>query len=203
MSWDRKQRQEAILREKIAVIIIERLSDPRLGFVTITSVELSKDKKIAKVFYTVLGTDAQLRSTARALSDGRGRIQEQLAPTLRMRSMPELRFIFNEQVAKESRLLDLIQDVTSERVDRAGVEGELPEGFQSDGAPELLPDGSLEFPELDEDGKPVSDGWDYEPKPDDDALGPPGNGAVDEPSAHDKGSDEGGSEGDESPDAAR
>ncbi len=68
MPWDRKQRQEAVLREKIAVIVLERLSDPRLGFITITAVELSKDKKIAKVFYTVLGTEAQVRSTSRTFA---------------------------------------------------------------------------------------------------------------------------------------
>ena len=125
MPWDRKQRQEAVLREKIAVIVLERLSDPRLGFITITAVELSKDKKIAKVFYTVLGTDAQVRSNSRALADGRARVQEMLAPTLNMRAMPELRFIFNEQVQKESKLLGLIGEVTAERVERAGPDEEL------------------------------------------------------------------------------
>jgi ribosome-binding factor A len=129
MPWDRKQRQEAILREKVAIIILDRLSDPRLGFITVTNVELSKDKKIAKVFYTVLGTDAQVRMTARALADSRGRIQEMLAPSLNMRSMPELRFIFNETVQKESKLLDLISDVTTERVERAGPDEELEQGL--------------------------------------------------------------------------
>ena len=136
MSWDRKLRQEAILREKIAVIVCERLSDPRIGFVTITKVELSKDKKIARVFYTSLGTEGQLRATQRALHDGRGRVQELLAPTLRMRSMPELRFIFDAQVEKESKVRDLIEEVTAEREAReaaaraaaeAGEEGADPD----------------------------------------------------------------------------
>jgi ribosome-binding factor A len=139
MPWDRKQRQEAILREKIAVIVLERLSDPRLGFITITRVELSKDKKIAKVFYTVLGTDAQVRSTSRALVDGRARVQEMLAPSLSMRSMPELRFIFNEQVQKESKLLGLIDKVTAERVDRVGPDDE-PENEPPLGEGDLLGD---------------------------------------------------------------
>jgi ribosome-binding factor A len=117
MSWDRKERLEAILREKIAVIVLERLSDPRLGFVTITRVELSRDKRLATVFYTVLGTDNQRRTTGRALERSAPRVQELLAPTLRVRHMPELRFRFDEGVEKESRLLDMLDSLASERGD--------------------------------------------------------------------------------------
>jgi ribosome-binding factor A len=122
MVWDRRERQEAILREKIAVIVLERLSDPRIGFVTITGVELSSDKRIAWVTYTHLGTDAQRRACQRALADSSGRVQELLAPTLRMRNMPEVRFKFDEGVEKESRLLTIIEEVTSEREAREARE---------------------------------------------------------------------------------
>ena len=133
MSWDRKQRQEAILREKIAVIVLERMSDPRLGFVTITGVELSRDKRHAKVTYTVMGTESEQRRTARALDDSTGRVQELLAPTLRMRSMPELRFVLDKGVQKESRLLGLIEDLASQRAEEEAA-GLIPaEGEEADG----------------------------------------------------------------------
>ncbi len=141
MSWDRKLRQEAILREKIAVIVCERLADPRIGFVTITKVELSKDKKIAKVFYTALGSEGQIRATQRALHDGRGRVQELLAPTLRMRTMPELRFIFDAQVEKESKVRDLIAEVTAEREAREAEEAARRAAEGGEGAEAPEPDG--------------------------------------------------------------
>lgn len=172
MPWDRKQRQEAILREKIAVIVLERLSDPRLGFITITRVELSKDKKIAKVFYTVLGTDSQVRSTTRALADGRGRVQELLAPTLNMRSMPELRFIVDEQVKKESKLLDLIGEVTAERLERAGPDEELAED-PGPGGPEGGELEALDIAEQEDDGFPSA----AEQDPPDEARDPRGDPA--------------------------
>lgn len=109
MTWDRRHRQEAILREKIAKIVIERLSDPRIGFITITKAELSRDKRIARVSYTVLGEEAQRRTTQRALEKAAPRIVELLAPTLRMRMLPELRFVYDEVVQRESRVLDLIE----------------------------------------------------------------------------------------------
>ena len=115
MTWDRIERLEALLKEKIAIIVLERLSDPRLGFVTITGVKLSRDKRHAKVLYTVLGTAGQRRTTDRALADAARHVQEQLAPTLHMRVMPELRFTYDESIAKESRMLDLLDELASQR----------------------------------------------------------------------------------------
>jgi ribosome-binding factor A len=115
VAWDRKERVEALLKEKIAIIVLERLNDPRLGFVTITGVKLSGDKRYAKVLYTVLGTEGQRRTTGRALADAARHVQEQLAPTLRLRMMPELRFTYDESVVKESRMLDLLDDLAGKR----------------------------------------------------------------------------------------
>jgi ribosome-binding factor A len=114
MSWDRIQRQEAILREKIAVIILDRLNDPRMGFVTVTGVKLSRDKRHCKVMFTVLGTEAEVRRTERALKDAAPRVQQLLAATYKARTLPEILFVYDGTVEKESRLRDLIEslDVT-------------------------------------------------------------------------------------------
>jgi ribosome-binding factor A len=127
MTWDRKDRQEAILREKIAVIVLERLSDPRLGFVTITGAKLNKDKRVCTVTYTVLGSDTDRRKTARALADACPRIQELLGPTLRMRSMPTVRFVYDETVERESRMLGILGELAAERAERGDVD-EISEG---------------------------------------------------------------------------
>lgn len=121
MAWDRKERLEALIKEKVAIIVLERLNDPRLGFVTITGVELSKDKRYAKVLFTVLGTANQRRTSERALQDAARHVQEQLAPTLRLRVMPELRFAYDESIEKESRMLDLLSDIAAQR--RSGGPG--------------------------------------------------------------------------------
>ncbi len=115
MAWDRKERLEALIKEKVAIIVLERLNDPRLGFVTITGVQLSKDKRYAKVLFTVLGTPNQRRTTERALQDAARHVQEQVAPTLRLRVMPELRFAYDESIEKESRMLDLLEDIAAQR----------------------------------------------------------------------------------------
>jgi len=115
VAWDRKERLEALIKEKVAIIVLERLNDPRLGFVTITGVQLSRDKRYAKVLFTVLGTPNQRRTTERALQDASRHVQEQIAPTLRLRVMPELRFAYDESIEKESRMLDLLEDIAAQR----------------------------------------------------------------------------------------
>ena len=118
--WDRTERVEALMKERIATIVLERLSDPRLGFVTITGVKLSGDKRLAKVGFTVLGTAAQRRTTERALRDAASHIQQVLAPSMRLRNLPELRFVYDESIEKESKMLDLLGELESERAQREG-----------------------------------------------------------------------------------
>jgi ribosome-binding factor A len=130
MSWDRIQRQEAILREKIAVIILDRLNDPRMGFVTVTGVKLSRDKRHCKVMYTVLGTEGEVRRTERALKDAAPRVQQLLASTYKARTLPEILFIYDGTVEKESRLRELIEslDVTPDDEATADDDGASAEG---------------------------------------------------------------------------
>ena len=119
--WDRTERVEALMKERIATIVLERLSDPRLGFVTITGVKLSGDKRLAKVTFTVLGTPAQRRTTERALKDAATHVQQVLAPSMRMRNLPELRFVYDESIEKESKMLDLLGELEAERLRREGL----------------------------------------------------------------------------------
>jgi ribosome-binding factor A len=136
VSWNRKARIEALLKERIAVVLVERLNDPRLGFVTVTGVQLSGDRRLARVRFTVLGTPGQRRATARALADAAPHIQELIGPGLRMRLMPELRFEYDESIEKESRMLDLLDELAAERGEPGGeaLDG-LPEGEPAEQEP--------------------------------------------------------------------
>jgi ribosome-binding factor A len=138
--WDRTERVEALMKERIATIVLERLSDPRLGFVTITGVKLSGDKRLAKVAFTVLGTPAQRRTTERALRDAASHIQQVLAPSMRMRNLPELRFVYDESIEKESKMLDLLGELEAERLRRGDAGGDAGGGAPA-GEPRSEPAG--------------------------------------------------------------
>ena len=136
--WDRTERVEALMKERIATIVLERLSDPRLGFITITGVKLSGDKRLAKVAFTVLGSAAQRRTTERALRDAASHVQQVLAPSMRMRNLPELRFVYDESIEKESKMLELLDGLQAERGEHGddGAEGGASDNVGQPAAPD-------------------------------------------------------------------
>lgn len=85
-------RVAGLIREKLSMLLPRVVTDPRLGFVTVTNVELSGDERKAYVFYTVIGDGEQHRLTAEALADGSSRLRRELGRVLRIRHIPELIF---------------------------------------------------------------------------------------------------------------
>ena len=85
------------IADRIQVIVAEmlerRIKDPRLGFVTVTDVRVTGDSQQASIFYTVLGTDDELASTAAALESAKGVIRSEVAKQLGMRIVPSLTFV--------------------------------------------------------------------------------------------------------------
>jgi ribosome-binding factor A len=97
------------IADRIQVIVAEmlerRIKDPRLGFVTVTDVRLTGDSQQASIFYTVLGTDDELASTAAALESAKGVIRSEVAKQLGMRIVPSLTFI-PDALPESARALD-------------------------------------------------------------------------------------------------
>ncbi len=83
--------------DRIQVIVAEmlerRVKDPRLGFVTVTDVRVTGDTQNASVFYTVMGEDDQLASTAAALESAKGLIRSEVGKQLGIRHVPTIEFI--------------------------------------------------------------------------------------------------------------
>ncbi|MCX5702413.1 MAG: 30S ribosome-binding factor RbfA [Candidatus Omnitrophica bacterium] len=80
------------LRKEISSIIHDELKDPRLGFVTITNVDLTGDLRYAKVFFSVLGKDQEYKRTKEALDSALGFIRRLIAQRIRLRFTPEIAF---------------------------------------------------------------------------------------------------------------
>ncbi len=95
--------------ERIQVIVAEmlerRVKDPRLGFVTVTDVRVTGDTQNASIFYTVLGEEEQLVSTAAALESAKGILRSEVGKQLGMRHVPTLEFI-HDALPDTARHLD-------------------------------------------------------------------------------------------------
>ena len=100
------------LADQIKIIVAEmlerRVKDPRLGFVTVTDVSLTGDTREATVFYTVMGTDAELASTAAALQSATGLIRTQVGRQLGLRHTPSLAFIADAVPQEAAKIEELL-----------------------------------------------------------------------------------------------
>lgn len=100
-----------LLREELTDIIRTEVKDPRIGFFSVTHVEVPSDLRSARVFVSVLGTDEERAATLAALRSAAGFIRYHLKPRLRMRQIPELEFRDDrsmehaEQIARTLRSL--------------------------------------------------------------------------------------------------
>jgi ribosome-binding factor A len=109
----RPQRVALEIQHEISSMLVRGLKDPRIGFVTVTGVDLSPDLRHAKVFVSVMGSEKQKKGTMEALGHAAGWIRHELGQRIRMRYLPELIFlpdISQEYGEKIDRLLDEIKD---------------------------------------------------------------------------------------------
>lgn len=109
-SFNRTERLNSLLKEEIGVII-QRLKDPRIGFLTILDVELTKDLSIAKVYVSIYGDLDTRNKTMEALESASGFIRGELAGRIRIKSIPELRFIYDKSEEIRERISSLLREV--------------------------------------------------------------------------------------------
>jgi ribosome-binding factor A len=107
----RLQRVNQLIREELSFLLQRELKDPRLGFVTITEVDVAKDLRTARVYVSVLGSEAELRASLAALESARGFIRNWLAPRLRMRAIPQLAFHPDRSMAHAAHIQTVLEEL--------------------------------------------------------------------------------------------
>jgi len=110
---DRLQRVSEELREVLAEEI-QRLKDPRLGFVTVTGVRVTADLRKARVFYTVMGEERDHKATRAALRSATPRLRSALGHEIRLRVTPELEFDEDDAPARGDRVEELLEQIHHE-----------------------------------------------------------------------------------------
>ncbi|SFH61719.1 30S ribosome-binding factor RbfA [Modicisalibacter xianhensis] len=106
------------LQQELAVLIQREIKDPRLGMVTVSGVNVSRDLGYADVYVTLLGDDdaERIKENLAVLKRAAGFLRSQIAQRIKLRHVPELRFHYDESVARGHKLSSLIdQAVESDR----------------------------------------------------------------------------------------
>lgn len=109
MPGARMRRINEVLREVVGAAISSDLSDPRIGFVTVTSVETSPDLRTAKVFVSVLGDEDERAATLDGLRSSHGVIQTRIAAETRMKRTPTLTFRYDDTIEQGMRVSQLLE----------------------------------------------------------------------------------------------
>lgn len=110
---NRQRRGGELIKDVLAQSLIRDLSDPRLGFVTITDVSPSPDFAAATVYFTTL-TKAQREPSLRALESARGLLQSRVGRAMRTRNTPQLEFVYDTQQDHARRIARLIDKIAPE-----------------------------------------------------------------------------------------
>jgi ribosome-binding factor A len=115
MQGKRLDRVNQLIKEEISTLLQRELKDPRLGFVTVTEVETSKDLRVAKVFVSVLGDERQWASSLAALASARGFVRNWLRQHLDLRVTPEVDFRPDRSMEHAAKIQSLLKQVQGDR----------------------------------------------------------------------------------------
>ncbi|NMB11117.1 MAG: 30S ribosome-binding factor RbfA [Firmicutes bacterium] len=107
--------REAIKQE--ASDIIQQMKDPRIGFVTVTDAEVSRDLRHVKIFVSVLGDEESRRTSLEGLERATGYIRSELGQRIRLRHTPEIVFRWDESLERGARISKILQDLREENSD--------------------------------------------------------------------------------------
>jgi ribosome-binding factor A len=107
---ERMRRVNEAVREVVSARLAEGLRDPRIGFVTVTSVDTSPDLRQARVYVSVLGGEEERAATLEGLESAHGVLQQAVARELRMKHTPALQFVFDESIDRGMRITELLDD---------------------------------------------------------------------------------------------
>ena len=112
---NRRQRRVAeLLHEELSTLLQHQTRDPRLGFVTITGVDVTPDLREARVYFTILGDEAEVKETLAGLTSANGYFRRQLAQALSLRHAPELTFKLDTSLQYGMRIDNLLDSLKEE-----------------------------------------------------------------------------------------
>ena len=124
--YSRTQRIGDQIQRELATMIPREIKDPRLGFITVTGVDVSRDIGHAKVFITIMGDNSPelIKDNLDVLKDAAGYLRMLLGKAMKLRSVPSLHFHYDESITRGAHLSALIEKAVSEDQSKNQSDGE-------------------------------------------------------------------------------
>ncbi len=117
------ERLKERIRARAAEAILHEMNDPRMGFVTVTRVDLAADLRNATIWVSILGNESEQRRIMRALGDARGRLQGKIANALQTRTTPMIKITQDTSIEKSFAVASILDAIEAERRELGPVGG--------------------------------------------------------------------------------
>lgn len=99
------------VRQEVSIIIHDKLKDPRLGFVTVTRVEMTPDLRLAKIYFSVLGKEGDYKKTKEALDSALGFVRRLIAERINLRIAPDIMFFEDRSSEYSVRIEEVLNQI--------------------------------------------------------------------------------------------
>jgi len=114
IGFTRADRVGGQIRKLLAELLQKHISDPRLQMTTITAVKMTRDLKLARIYFITTGSRSEASAAASAFRSAHGFIKRNLARCLELRYMPELEFFYDDTFERAARIEDLLESLKTE-----------------------------------------------------------------------------------------
>ena len=115
MAKVRVEKLQELMKQEISDIIFHELKDPRIGFVTVTSVACTEDLREAKLYVSVMGDDKKARDTLNGLNSSLGFVRREIGKRIRLRFTPEISFALDTSLSYSDHIQRLLNEIHEDR----------------------------------------------------------------------------------------
>ena len=138
----RRQIQVADEIQQIVSVLLQRdLKDPRIGFATVTAVEITSDFKYARIFVSVMGTPQEQKEAMQAFGSARGWFRRELAHRMTIRAVPEVQFKLDTSIEYSDNISRLLNELKEAESRKEPAEESTQEGTSEDTSEEAQEEG--------------------------------------------------------------
>lgn len=120
MEFSRSNRVAESIHKEVSSLLLKGLKDPRVGFVTITAVDVTRDLRHARIYFSVIGDENERENAQKGLNSSASYIRRELGQRLRMRYVPEIQFKYDSSLEYGNRIESLIREIHSDSTDDQG-----------------------------------------------------------------------------------
>jgi len=114
MNKTRMSRVGEEIKKELSILLQRGLKDPRIGFVTVTDVEVSSDLQLAKVFVSIFGSEEERKASLAGLQKAKGYLRTEIGKRVKMRHIPDFTFKLDESIDYGSKIESILREISTE-----------------------------------------------------------------------------------------